>query len=235
MTLGIMQPYFAPYLGYFDLIRRSDEWVVFDVVQYIRHGWINRNRILHPTEGWQYVVVPLRKHHQTTVIAEIQPAEGRVWRDRILGQLQHYRRRAPHFDFVEEMMREVLGHSHASLVHLNVDLLQAVCDRLGLRFAPRILSEMKLGLPSVHEPGQWALEIASALKADAYINPPGGAELFDRRAFDARGITLIIQNKLCFSYETPGYVPTADLSIIDVMMWNTPEQIRACLTASNRG
>ena len=76
MKLGIMQPYFFPYLGYFDLIHSVDKWVVFDTPQYIRHGWVNRNRILHPESDWQYIIVPLKKHPRNTPIKEIEIADG---------------------------------------------------------------------------------------------------------------------------------------------------------------
>ena len=72
MILGIMQAYFFPYLGYFDLINCSDKWIVFDTVQYIRHGWVNRNRILHPTEGWQYIIVPIRKSKREAVLSSVE-------------------------------------------------------------------------------------------------------------------------------------------------------------------
>jgi hypothetical protein len=58
MKLGIMQPYFFPYLGYFSLIKHTDRFILFDTVQFIRHGWIERNRILKQNEGWQYVQAP---------------------------------------------------------------------------------------------------------------------------------------------------------------------------------
>src|SRR5678815_4096817 len=109
MKLGIMQPYFFPYLGYFDLIHRVDEWVVFDTAQYIRHGWVNRNRILHPTEGWQYVTVPIQKHLQDISICDVQIVSGGGWRERLERQLHHYRRRAPHYDAVMALVHECLN------------------------------------------------------------------------------------------------------------------------------
>ena len=71
MKLGIMQPYFAPYLGYISLIKHTDEFILFDTVQFIRHGWIERNRILKPGGGWQYIAIPLVKHSQKTLICDI--------------------------------------------------------------------------------------------------------------------------------------------------------------------
>ena len=66
MKLAIMQPYFFPYIGYFQLISAVNKWVIFDNAQYIRHGWVNRNRILSPDleQEWQYIGVPLQKHDQ---------------------------------------------------------------------------------------------------------------------------------------------------------------------------
>ena len=86
MKLGIMQPYLFPYLGYFDLINSVDRWVVCDTCQYIRHGWVNRNRILHPTKGWQYIVVPLTKHERNASIDSITVHADAKWKARILGQ-----------------------------------------------------------------------------------------------------------------------------------------------------
>lgn len=225
MKLGIMQPYFAPYIGYFDLIRRCDRWVVFDSVQYIRHGWVNRNRILHPCKGEQYVIVPLQKHARETLIKDIAIAPGDEWRSRIRGQLQHYRRSAPHFAAVADLVASVLDLNTRSLAQLNVRFLQRVCARLGLRFDFQVFSEMNLALPEITQPGHWALEISTALGATEYINPPGGKDLFDAAEFNARGIKLTIQEPIRFEYACPGYTFVPSLSIIDVMMWNSPEEI----------
>ncbi len=225
MKLGIMQPYFAPYIGYFDLIRRCDQWVVFDSVQYIRHGWVNRNRILHPTTGEQYVIVPLQKHSRETPIKDIKVAPGDEWRSRIRGQLQHYRGKAPHFRAVADLVSSVLDLDTSSLSHLNVRFLQQVCAQLGLRFKFQVFSEMNLALPEITDPGHWALEISAALGAAEYLNPPGGKDLFDSAEFSARGIKLTIQEPIDFVYECPGYQFVPGLSIIDVMMWSSPEEI----------
>src|SRR5512140_2804121 len=102
MKLGAMQPYFFPYLGYFELIFLTDQWIVFDISKYIRHGWVNRNRVLHPTQGWVYITVPLQKHSSDTPINHIETKDIEEWRPRLFGQLSHYRRRAP---FFRETMR----------------------------------------------------------------------------------------------------------------------------------
>ncbi len=229
MKLGIMQPYFAPYIGYFALIRQCDLWVVFDTAQYIRHGWINRNRILHPTTGWQYVIIPLQKHSRETTIKDIKVAEGDEWRSRILGQLQHYRGKAPHYQAILDLVSNALAIKTLSLLQFNALLLQRVCEHLGMTFNFYFLSEMNLALPEITDPGHWALEISTALGAKEYLNPPGGKNLFNTDDFQARGIKLTIQDPHSFNYATGSYGSVPDLSIIDVMMWNSPKQILAHL------
>jgi hypothetical protein len=229
MKLGIMQPYFFPYLGYFELIYQSDYWVVFDTAQYIRHGWVNRNRILHPNNGWQYIIVPTQKHDQKTPIKEIYIAEGTAWREKVIGQLQHYRKKAPFFTTVIDIVTDCLHNSSASLSRLNVSCLEKVCAYLDIPFRYSFFSEMNLSLGPVEGPGDWALREAEALHADEYINPPGGADLFDRSKFEMAGIKLTIQKPVDFVYGCDGYAFEPNLSIIDVMMWNSPDTIKKYL------
>lgn len=228
MKLGIMQPYFFPYLGYFDLIRNTDRWVIFDTPQYIRHGWINRNRILHPTSGWQYVVAPLRRHSHLAAIKDIQTDETLPWRRRILGQLAHYRR-APYFQETIAFVEDCLNHDEPRLARLNGHILERTCQHFGIAFRYDYLSDMALELGKVAAPGEWALRIAQLLGAREYINPPGGESLFDRNKFSAAGITLTIRHPPELRYKCRGYQYEPQLSVIDVMMWNHPQDIAAFL------
>ncbi|MGC7846714.1 WbqC family protein [Desulforudis sp. 1088] len=90
MRAAVMQPYFSPYIGYWQLIHAVDTFVLFDDVQYIRHGWINRNRILKPGGGWQYIIA-LKKHSKNDLIRNIQAHPTLEWKARILRQLEHYK------------------------------------------------------------------------------------------------------------------------------------------------
>jgi hypothetical protein len=234
MIMGLMQPYFFPYIGYFDLIRRTDLWVVFDTAQYTRRGWINRNRILHPFSGWQYIVVPVAHHDRTAPIKEIRTAEDSRWRDKLLGQLQHYGKKAPFFKPTMELVSACLQQADGSLAHLNVKSMRMTCDYLGIPLHYALLSEMDLRLGPVEGPGDWALRIAEALGASEYINPPGGAHLYDRCKFEEAGITLTIQVPIDLVYPCEGHEFRPNLSIIDVMMWNGADEIRSYLDSRVR-
>lgn len=229
MKLGIMQPYFFPYLGYFDLINRVDRWIVFDTPQYIRHGWINRNRILHPAKGWQYIIVPLAKHSRDTAIKEVQILPHTDWRSRILGQIMHYKKRAPGFSRTYALIEECLDAGELSLSRLNTRILARICVHLEIPFNCTLFSEMGLSLGPIDGPGDWALKICQCLRADEYLNPPGGEGLFDPAKFSAAGINLLIQDPFTFLYDCPGYCFEPNLSVIDALMWNEPDRIKAHL------
>jgi hypothetical protein len=231
MNLGIMQPYFFPYLGYYDLINRTDRWVVFDVVQYKPKSWMNRNRILDPKGGFQYVTVPVERHVGSGSIRDVRVADAPESLQRILGQIQHYRKaRAPFFTPVRDLIRGAFERGGSGrLVDLNVASLDLVCSYIGIPFRAMVLSESGMELPAIDRPGQWAVEISSALGATEYINPPGGREIFDESEFARRGIRLRFTELVDFRYETGPYAFVELLSIIDVLMWNSPEAVHAYL------
>ena len=229
MILGIMQPYFFPYLGYFDLINYSEHWIVFDTTQYIRHGWVNRNRILHPNEGWQYIIVPLKKHSREILIKDVEVNEDPKWIYRVMGQLQHYKKKATFFGEVCRLLEHCLHVKEVSLARLNVAILERICQYLEIKFEYEYFSEMNLTLGPVEGPGDWALRISEAMGANEYVNPPGGKTIFDVSKFKELGIRLTIRNLPPIEYQCPGYDFIPNLSIIDVLMWNSPDKVKAYL------
>ena len=234
MKLGIMQPYFFPYLGYFDLINRTDRWVVFDTPQYIYHGWVNRNRILRPNGGWQYVNVPTKKQFRNrTKICDVKIAEGVDWKRRILAQLSHYKKKAPYYRETIELLDESLDENESHIVPVNVRILKNVCRRLGITFDYTIFSEMDLDLEPLIEPGDWALRISELFGATEYLNPSSAQDLFSAEEFTANRITLTFQEFKPFIYDCKQWEFSTNLSIIDVLMWNPPEAILAYLNSGN--
>jgi hypothetical protein len=227
-----MQPYFFPYLGHFALIAQTDAWVVFDVTQYTPKTWMNRNRVLHPKEGWQYLSVPLANSSISIKTCEAQVLDLADARRSVLGKLTHYRRKAPYYRAVEQLVREAMTEERdPSLVRLNVKGLSAVCDYLDLKFDYRICSELDLSLPEKLPPGGWAPAICAKLGASGYVNPIGGRELFDAHDFEVHNVKLEFLSFEGFEYETQPYQFEPGLSIIDVLMWNSPATVREALSA----
>ena len=117
MKLGVMQPYFFPYIGYFQLMKNVDQWVVFDDIQYINKGWINRNRILHPNveKQWQYITLPLVKRKQFEKICNIEIKSEINWRAEILGKLTAYKRKAPFYNETLNLINECFDTTDLNL------------------------------------------------------------------------------------------------------------------------
>lgn len=233
MKLGIMQPYFFPYLGYFDLINRTDRWIVFDVVKYHPKSWMNRNRILHPATAWQFITVPVHRHEGEGLVKDVLIVDRDKARQRILGQMEHYRvGRAPHFAAVQELVRAAFSSTSSNrLCDLNIAGLRVVCEYVGLAFNFSVLSEMGLELPAIKHPGAWALEVSAAVNASAYVNPPGGRHLFRKEEFEERKVDLQFTELVDFRYATGSYDFVERLSIIDVLMWNEPQAVKRYLSS----
>jgi WbqC-like protein family len=233
MRLGIMQPYFFPYLGHFALIAQTDRWIVFDITQYTPRSWISRNRVLHPSAGWNYVSVPLANSSMSIRIHEARIADPAAAGRSIQGKLSHYRRRAPHYEAVQAIVAETFAHPTGSLVDLNVRGLEAVCRYLGITLNLEICSRMELSLPERTDPGLWALEICTRIGAHQYLNPIGGLSLFDPARFAQSGVALQFLRAPDFKYDTAHYAFEPGLSILDVMMWNRPEAIREAIVSQS--
>ena len=225
MRVAIMQPYFFPYIGYFQLIKAADRFILFDEVQYIRHGWINRNRILKPVTGWQYITMPLVTHSRDTLIKDIQVADVAVNKGKILRQLQHYKKTAPHYKAVMELLGDCLIKPGDNIVTMNARCLKAVCDYIGIPFTIEIASQLYFDYSGVQHAGEWALRMSEQLKATAYINPVGGRALFNPVQFEQSNIRLqFLQTGITtYSQRRNDFEP--GLSIIDVMLFNEPAQI----------
>ena len=234
MRIGIMQPYFFPYLGYFSLIKQTDLFVLLDEVQYIRHGWINRNRILKPGEGWQYIVVPLKKHSLDTLVKNIEINETIEWENKILSQLQHYKKRAPNFDSVINLLKHCFSESKkCEITELNKICLEKTCEYLEIQSDIRVFSEGDIVLPEINAPDEWALYISKAFGADEYINPPSGKSIFDKQKYQENSIKLSFLEVEIGQYNQKriGFEPA--LSMIDVMMFNSVSEINMMLDNFN--
>ena len=226
MKLGIMQPYFFPYLGHFALIASVDEWIVFDITQYTRKSWLSRNRVLHPDRGWQYVSVPMRNSSIHIKISEAMVANSKDQERHVLGKISHYKKHAPYYVQTCEIVRSAFADvADDSLVSLNVSGLRKICEYLGLPFHLRLCSQLNVKFPDKLLAGQWAPLISARLSADIYVNPVGGRDLFDRAEFTRQRVALQFLDFKPFIYDTPGYRFEENLSILDVLMWNSPDAI----------
>jgi hypothetical protein len=228
MVVAVMQPYFFPYIGYFQLMAACDVFVVLDDVQYIRGGWVNRNRIL-VNGGPQWITMPVAKadRHHAINKRNYLPDDrlARRLRPRIVGAY----RGAPFFDDTMQVVDAVLGCGEANVAAFNTHLLRCVARRLGVDTPVRLASA--ISRPESLGGQEMVLDLCKRLGASSYVNPIGGLQLYDPARFSQESLTLRFLRSCAPAYPQFRAAPVQALSIIDVMMFNDIEAVRHMLEA----
>ncbi len=226
MTLAVMQPYFFPYLGYFQLINAADRFILADEVQYIRHGWINRNRVQNQNGDCTYIIAPVQKHPLKTTIKNIAVVPGKNWKKEVLKKLESYKRKAPFYKQVYSFINDCFEFEESSITLLNQHYLLKACRYIGIEKDIKLQSQMELDYSNVENKTDRVLQLCIQLGADSYINLPGGAALYDKNIFLKNGIDLKFIKPNLQPYQQLSATFEPALSIIDVMMFNEPEKIK---------
>jgi hypothetical protein len=229
MKIGIMQPYFFPYIGYFQLIAATDYYIFFDTPQYKIRSWMNRNRIINITKGFTYITVPIVKAPRTTRFKDIKIDNSQEWRKRIMSQLDVYKKRAPHFDAVKNLVELILNDSGDCLSELCINSVIICCDYLGISLKYDVFSKMDIDVSSLWKSDEWSLNITKALGYDSYVNAFGGMSFYDKDKYKTAGIELQFIQSIIEPYDQKVGRFESGLSIIDVMMFNSVEEIKKML------
>ncbi|GAB3947925.1 WbqC family protein [Spirosoma harenae] len=228
MTLAIMQPYFLPYIGYMQLIKAVDKFVLYDDVAFINRGWINRNRLL--INGQEYLfTVPLKDASQNKRINEVHIADDPKWRSKLLKTMEQGYRKAPYYPTVMPLTEKIVNFTTDSIADLVYYSLVELNQYIGL--STELVQSSTIYGNSDLKAQERILDICRQESATHYINPIGGTELYDKPTFDEAGIKLnfIKSNKVEYLQgvsRTP-FVPW--LSIIDVLMNNDVASVKMML------
>lgn len=220
-----MQPYFLPYLGYWQVMSAVDRFVVYDNIQYTKKGWINRNRFLRNGAD-AYFTLPVKAGSAFLDIAEraiaddFEPAA-------MLRQWASAYRNAPHFAEVFPVLEAIVTAPTRNLFEFLLNSIEATADHLGIRTPIVVSSRIAIDhdLRSEHK----VIALCRALGANAYVNPIGGRDLYSRTEFAESGIELRFLQPRPADYPQFGgpFVPA--LSILDVLMFNSRNSVRRML------
>lgn len=223
MKLAIMQPYFLPYIGYFQLIAAADLFIVYDNIKYTKKGWINRNRFLRNGVDAMFSL-PLRAGADHLEIDQRELAEApgsHKWLAQLKGAYCH----APYYAQTLPLLERIAGCTEQNLFGFLHAALLATCEHLAIATPVRVSSSV----PADHGlKGQdRVLAICEALGATTYVNAIGGMELYAREDFAARGIDLRFIRARPLAYRQFGDAPFVPwLSIVDVLMFNPLDTVQ---------
>ena len=221
-----MQPYIFPYIGYFQLINAVDKFVIYDDVNFINKGWINRNRILNNGKDSLFTI-PLKEASQNKLINEIDINWDIAWKSKFLKTLEQCYKKTPFYSEILPIIEQTLSIDNEPVSKVIEHNLRLICNYLDIK--TEIISSSTIYKNTHLKAQERILDVCLQEKASQYINPIGGLELYDKDFFEIKGIQLnfIKSNPIEYSQFKNEFVPW--LSMIDVLMFNSKEKIKEFL------
>jgi len=250
MKLAIMQPYFFPYIGYFQAITAVDKYILYDNLTFIKEAWMNRNRILLRDGRIQMMTVPLKHKSSNALIRDIEIDNSKPWKKNLLSTISGAYKRAPYFDEIFPFIDSLLSSEYVHLSELNCRTISGIVDYLGIDTIVEsdnskylqmesTLSDIEsdysvlpyLNLTKPIRKVARVLEMCREEGADVFINAIGGQELYDKSEFLQYGIDLrfVKTNDIIYSQSSKSSEFVPNLSIVDVLMNNGKEGTKTLL------
>lgn len=226
MKLAIMQPYFFPYIGYFQLINAVDKFVLYDDVNFINRGWVNRNYIL--LSGNKHLLtVPLQKASQNKKINEIDLNINKKWIDKTLKTIYNAYSKAPFYNEILQIIEGVFEENCKTIAELNKKSVLNIVDYLQIN--TEIIHSSSKYRNTDLKAQERIIDICLQENVTKYINPIGGIDLYKKEMFDEKSLTLNFIDTPLIKYKQfkNDFVPW--LSIIDILMFNSKEEISLML------
>lgn len=229
MKLALMQPYLLPYIGYFQLIKEVDLFVLYENVTFRKRSYINRNFILNKGSGERIpITLPVKSKSHLGLIGETQISDLDSWRKSFLNFLKYNYKSATHYDAIYAFFDQVTAKEHKSIHAFNADLITNIAKRLGIKTELRSKNEDCFDLESkleeraekfgLERKTMRVIDLCKKFGAACYINPIGGSLLYDKEEFLKHEIELKFIQCEPQPYKQFGDSFNRDLSIVDALM-----------------
>ncbi|MFW5848070.1 MAG: WbqC family protein [bacterium] len=229
MKLAIMQPYFCPYIGYFQLINSVDKFVIYDDVQYIDDGLINRNRILiQKKKPYMFTLSVKNDSHTLDINQRYYIDNIDREKNKIMKTIKQSYIKASYYEKAIGLIDKLFNIDELNVSKMNTKSLEMICDYLDID--TEIIVNSNLNCKDYNLDGQErVIKINKCLGSDQYINSIGGQKLYSKSSFEDESIKLnFIETKdVVYEQFNNGFVP--NLSIIDVLMFNSKNKINDLL------
>jgi hypothetical protein len=226
MKIAIMQPYLFPYIGYFQLINAVDKFVIGDDYNFILQGWVNRNKILVTGKEFLFTV-PLKKASPNKLIREIEISDNVLWQVNLLKTIEMAYSRAPYFKNIFPLIQKVINFKEPKISKLIIRSIREINKYLEVNTG--IIETLQI-YKNNHLRGQErVIDTCRQEAANEYINPIGGIKLYSKKKFELAGIELKFLKSETIEYRQFKNEFVPNLSLIDVLMFNSREEIRKFL------
>ena len=223
MKITIMQPYFLPYLGYFQLINIADKFVVYDNVQYIKRGWINRNRYLLNNKD-NYFIIPVKKFLHQQKIIEINISKN-YDREKMLRKFYNAYNKAPYFEETYKLLTKIIKFPSQNLFEYTFFSISTICKYLNIK--TKILISSKINYNHKLKSENKVIDICNSLNGTIYINPEGGKKIYKKENFKKFKLHLKFLYTEDFKYKQfDEKTFITKLSIVDILMFNSKKKVK---------
>lgn len=226
--VGIMQPYFFPYIGYFQLIASVDMFIVYDNIKYTKKGWINRNRLLQTGKDAVFSV-PVKRDSDCLDVCQREVAAD-FNRGKLLNQFKGAYCCAPYFAQTFPLLEQIVRCDEANLFQFLHHSLVKTCEHLGI--TTKIKKSSDIAVDRNLRNQDKVLALCEVVGASTYVNAIGGVDLYSKASFQEKGIELKFIRSKPFQYAQFGDEFVPSLSIIDVMMFNSRDAIHSCVSSN---
>lgn len=223
MTIGIMQPYFLPYIGYFQLINAVDKYVIYDDVQFIKGGWINRNFIL--LNGERFLINLLLSGASSN--KTINNIEVQYNQSKLIKTIENAYKKASMFDKVFPVFMNIMEYKEKNLGMFLGNSIIELCNYLSLK--TEIVFSSSIEKDNTLKGQDKVLNICKIIGADQYMNAIGGQALYDKENFKKQNIELQFLNTTIIPYHQFNNEFVPFLSLLDVLMFNSTERVNDLL------
>lgn len=219
MTIGIMQPYLFPYIGYWQLINAVNTFVIYDDVNFIKQGYINRNSILSNGKSQQFTL-ELIGASSNKLINEISVGNNK---NKVLKTIKQNYSKAPYYNEIIIIIEEILNNEEKNLAKFIAFSLMRISSYLGIN--TKFIFSSDIEKNNDLKAQDKVLEICNILQANKYINAIGGQELYSKEIFSKNKIELNFLKTKLVEYKQFSDQFVTYLSIIDILMFNDREKI----------
>lgn len=227
VRVAIMQPYFLPYIGYWQLMHHVDIFVVYDDIEYTKKGWINRNRFLLNGQP-EIFSLPLKKDSVFLDVRERQLSEVfSVEKVKLMRRLEAAYRNAANFQEGKSLLDDIFASVETNLFRFIYQSIEHVRARLGM--TNQLIVSSTLGIPRQLKGQDRVIATCKALGATDYINPIGGFDLYNEQDFRHEGISLHFQRVRPLKYQQFHYEFVPNLTILDGIMFLGIQDVRKIL------
>lgn len=223
MKLGIMQPYFLPYIGYWQLINAVDKYVIYDDVQFIKGGWINRNNILINGQK-QLFNLFLSGASPNKLINEIAVEDNQT---KLIRTIELNYKKAPMYQQVFPLFLHIMEHSDKNLAKFIGNSIVEISKYLSIE--TEFIYSSTLDKDNTLRAQDKVLDICKLLNASKYINAIGGFDLYSKESFANNGIQLSFLESKILPYKQLNSEFVPYLSILDILMFNSQERVKTML------